>query len=116
MIVHVMLVTTEPTTVSPSPRRKSYGPVRQRAARSSGAGAPRRGGCEGWGAGTPSGGYGADFDGLAPLLGMLNSCAPGVSVVNIDNGFGAGHQAALFNCVAGATGSDTSGGGDGAGR
>lgn len=34
-------------------------------------------------------GYGAAFDGLAALLGMLNSCAPGVSVVNIDNGFGA---------------------------
>lgn len=35
-------------------------------------------------------GYGASFNGLAALLGMLNSCAPGVSVVNIDNGFGAG--------------------------
>ncbi|MEO8286179.1 MAG: nickel pincer cofactor biosynthesis protein LarB [Chloroflexota bacterium] len=34
-------------------------------------------------------GYGANFDGLAPLLSMLNSCAPGVAVVNIDNGFGA---------------------------
>jgi len=34
-------------------------------------------------------GYGAAFGGLAPLLSMLNSCAPGVSVVNIDNGFGA---------------------------
>jgi NCAIR mutase (PurE)-related protein len=34
-------------------------------------------------------GYGASFDGLAALLSMLNSCAPGVSVVNIDNGFGA---------------------------
>jgi len=34
-------------------------------------------------------GYGASFDGLAALLAMLNSCAPGVSVVNIDNGFGA---------------------------
>ena len=44
-------------------------------------------------------GYGASFDGLAPLLSMLNSCAPGVSVVNIDNGFGAGHLAALTNCV-----------------
>ena len=49
-------------------------------------------------------GYGASFDGLAPLLSMLNSCAPGVSVVNIDNGFGAGHLAALTNCVAGTTG------------
>src|SRR4029450_7314963 len=36
------------------------------------------------------GGYGASFGGLAALLGMLNSCAAGVSVVNIDNGFGAG--------------------------
>jgi hypothetical protein len=34
-------------------------------------------------------GYGASFEGLAALLAMLNSCAPGVSVVNIDNGFGA---------------------------
>ena len=56
-------------------------------------------------------GYGASFDGLAPLLSMLNSCAPGVAVVNIDNGFGAGHMAALTNC-AGATGADTSGGED----
>ena len=42
-------------------------------------------------------GYGASFGGLAPLLAMLNSCAPGVSVVNIDNGFGAGYLAALIN-------------------
>jgi NCAIR mutase (PurE)-related protein len=35
-------------------------------------------------------GYGAAFGGLAPLLAMLNACAPGVAVVNIDNGFGAG--------------------------
>ena len=41
-------------------------------------------------------GYGAAFDGLAALLGMMNSCAPGVSVVNIDNGFGAACQAALI--------------------
>jgi NCAIR mutase (PurE)-related protein len=41
-------------------------------------------------------GYGASFDGLAPLLAMLNACAPGVSVVNIDNGFGAGYLAALM--------------------
>jgi NCAIR mutase (PurE)-related protein len=41
-----------------------------------------------------SAGYGAAFEGLAALLGMLNSCAPGVSVVNIDNGFGAGVIAA----------------------
>lgn len=39
-------------------------------------------------------GYGAAFQGLAPLLTMLNSCAPGVAVVNIDNGYGAGHMAA----------------------
>ena len=41
-----------------------------------------------------SAGYGASFGGLAALLGMLNACAPGVSVVNIDNGFGAGYLAA----------------------
>ena len=38
-------------------------------------------------------GYGAAFEGLAPLLAMLNACAPGVAVVNIDNGFGAGYLA-----------------------
>jgi len=42
-------------------------------------------------------GYGASFDGLAALLGMLNSCASNVSVVNIDNGFGAGYVASMFN-------------------
>jgi NCAIR mutase (PurE)-related protein len=42
-------------------------------------------------------GYGASFGGLAALLGMLNSCASGVSVVNIDNGFGAGSIASLIN-------------------
>ena len=42
-------------------------------------------------------GYGAHFGGLAALLAMLNSCASGVSVVNIDNGYGAGHLAALIN-------------------
>lgn len=42
-------------------------------------------------------GYGANFQGLAPLLTMLNSCAAGVAVVNIDNGFGAGYMAALIN-------------------
>lgn len=42
-------------------------------------------------------GYGAHFDGLAPLLAMLNSCAPGVLVVNVDNGFGAGYAAHLVN-------------------
>ena len=41
-----------------------------------------------------SAGYGASFGGLAALLGMLNACAPGVAVVNIDNGFGAGYLAA----------------------
>ncbi|MHC4712960.1 MAG: nickel pincer cofactor biosynthesis protein LarB [Planctomycetota bacterium] len=44
-------------------------------------------------------GYGASFNGLAPLLTMLNSCAAGVSVVNIDNGFGAGYIASLINRV-----------------
>jgi hypothetical protein len=44
-------------------------------------------------------GYGASFSGLAPLLTMLNSCAAGVSVVNIDNGFGAGYIASLINRV-----------------
>ena len=39
-------------------------------------------------------GYGASFGGVAALLTMLNSCAPGVAVVNIDNGYGAGHLAA----------------------
>ena len=42
-------------------------------------------------------GYGASFHGLAALLGMLNSCASNVSVVNIDNGFGAGYVASLIN-------------------
>ena len=42
-------------------------------------------------------GYGASFQGLAALLGMLNSCASNVSVVNIDNGFGAGYVASLIN-------------------
>ena len=42
-------------------------------------------------------GYGASFEGLAALLAMLNSCAPGVAVVNIDNGFGAGYLAAQIN-------------------
>jgi NCAIR mutase (PurE)-related protein len=44
-------------------------------------------------------GYGAAFGGLAPLLSMLNSCAPGVGVVNIDNGFGAGYLAHLINVI-----------------
>jgi len=42
-------------------------------------------------------GYGAGFNGISPLLTMLNSCSPGLSVVNIDNGFGAGYIAALIN-------------------
>ena len=42
-------------------------------------------------------GYGVAFEGLAALMAMLNSCAPGVAVVNIDNGFGAGYLAALIN-------------------
>ena len=45
-------------------------------------------------------GYGASYVGLAALLAMLNSCASGVSVVNVDNGFGAGFQAHLINHVA----------------
>lgn len=44
-------------------------------------------------------GYGAAFEGLTALLAMLNSCASGVSVVNIDNGFGAGYQAHMINHV-----------------
>ena len=44
-------------------------------------------------------GYGASFNGLSALLSMLNSCASGVSVVNIDNGFGAGYQASMINPV-----------------
>ena len=46
-------------------------------------------------------GYGASFDGLAALLAMLNACAPGVAVVNIDNGFGAGYLAASIVRAAG---------------
>jgi len=42
-------------------------------------------------------GYGASFSGLAPLLTMMNSCSPGVVVVNIDNGFGAGYFASMIN-------------------
>jgi NCAIR mutase (PurE)-related protein len=45
-------------------------------------------------------GYGAAFGGIAALLGMITSCAPGISVVNIDNGFGAGYQANLINKLA----------------
>lgn len=46
-------------------------------------------------------GYGAHFNGLAPLLAMLNSCAAGVTVVNVDNGFGAGYAAHLVNVAGG---------------
>jgi len=45
-------------------------------------------------------GYGANFGGLTPLLAMLNSCGSGVTVVNIDNGFGAGYAAAQINALA----------------
>ena len=45
-------------------------------------------------------GYGANFGGLAALLGMLNSCASGMTVVNIDNGFGAGYAASQINALA----------------
>lgn len=46
-------------------------------------------------------GYGANFEGLSALLSMLNSCASGVSVVNIDNGFGAGYLASMINHMEG---------------
>ena len=42
-------------------------------------------------------GYGASYDGISALLSMMNSCASGVSVVNIDNGFGAGYMASMIN-------------------
>jgi len=45
-------------------------------------------------------GYGANFGGLSALLCMLNSCASGVAVVNIDNGFGAGYMASTINRLA----------------
>jgi NCAIR mutase (PurE)-related protein len=44
-------------------------------------------------------GYGTSFKGISPLLTMLNSCSPGVVVVNIDNGFGAGYAAGIINRV-----------------
>src|ERR1041384_4825907 len=62
--------------------------------------AAQRGGRTGWRpviAVPTSVGYGAAFKGLAALLGMMNSCASNVSVVNIDNGFGAGYVASLIN-------------------
>lgn len=46
-------------------------------------------------------GYGASFDGLTALLAMMNSCASGVTVVNIDNGFGAGYSASMINHIGG---------------
>ena len=49
-------------------------------------------------------GYGASFGGVAALLAMLNGCASGMAVVNIDNGFGAGHLAALINRKIGSKG------------
>ena len=48
-------------------------------------------------------GYGASFGGVAALLGMLNSCACGVTVVNIDNGFGAGYAASQINALCGSS-------------
>jgi NCAIR mutase (PurE)-related protein len=59
-------------------------------------------------------GYGASFDGLAPLLTMMNSCAAGVAVVNIDNGFGAGCMASLINHTAPTELAGTTGMGNGA--
>lgn len=47
-------------------------------------------------------GYGANFHGVSALLSMINACAPGISVVNIDNGFGAGYNAALVLSMVGA--------------
>lgn len=47
-----------------------------------------------------SAGYGASFGGISPMLTMLNSCSPGVLVVNIDNGFGAGYAAGIINRLA----------------
>ena len=46
-------------------------------------------------------GYGASFEGLTALLAMMNSCASGVTVVNIDNGFGAGYSAGMINHIGG---------------
>ena len=61
-------------------------------------------------------GYGASFGGLAPLLAMLNSCAAGVAVVNIDNGFGAGFLASRINRLAVEGRAPDAGGGRRAGR
>ena len=46
-------------------------------------------------------GYGVNFGGVAPLLTMLNACSGGIGVVNIDNGFGAGHLAHRINLLGG---------------
>ena len=54
-------------------------------------------------------GYGAAFGGIAALLTMLNACAPGIGVVNIDNGYGAGHLAAQIAAPIGATVNDADG-------
>jgi len=51
-------------------------------------------------------GYGASFGGISALLGMLNSCGSGVTVVNIDNGFGAAYAASQINALAGAADAD----------
>jgi hypothetical protein len=59
-------------------------------------------------------GYGASFQGLAALLTMLNSCAAGVAVVNIDNGFGAGVLAHRINAMG--TNPDSGGDGDSGSR
>jgi pyridinium-3,5-biscarboxylic acid mononucleotide synthase len=61
-------------------------------------------------------GYGASFGGVAALLCMLNSCASGVSVVNIDNGFGAGYQASLINKLGVRHGQDQAGDTDAVGE
>jgi NCAIR mutase (PurE)-related protein len=55
--------------------------------------------------GPTSVGYGSHFGGLTALLGMLNSCASGLTVVNIDNGFGAGYAASGINALAASSGS-----------
>ncbi|HKX17196.1 MAG TPA: nickel pincer cofactor biosynthesis protein LarB [bacterium] len=55
-------------------------------------------------------GYGVHLGGIAPLLTMLNACAPGVAVVNIDNGFGAGYLAACINGNAAGVNADQAGG------
>jgi NCAIR mutase (PurE)-related protein len=52
-------------------------------------------------------GYGASMNGLAAMMGMLSACAPGLSVVNIDNGFGAGHMAATINRMVHQGGAET---------